>query len=146
MSFKQFFTESEIWKKYPNIEEQKHKDLVTLLSIESFQDIETVTDLKFWKDDGQLCIGCHINGVPISFWWLADFGTPGAAMIMDWFRNPNDPKCKKEVFGLLKFAIEQADDDADFYERLEKARKEASLEKNLDPETKENWKEIVRGL
>ena len=22
----------------------------------------------------------------------------------------------------------------------------ASLEKNLDPETKENWKEIVRGL
>ena len=63
-----------------------------------------VNELTCWYDDHLPCIGCRLNGVLLSIWWLS-VGTAGA------FYYPDSPKARDTIRTILADRIQQVEHD-----------------------------------
>lgn len=54
------------------VEDLSQEDFDVLAQIKQADDIKTCELISMWEDDHCPCVAVKINGVAVSFWWLAD--------------------------------------------------------------------------
>lgn len=143
-TFNKFITESVQWtrisadravKLFPVLSDIKRPGLKKLLLIEKPEDITSVENFTWWVDDHEECYGITINGVNVGFWWVDPV-----------LKNMFTKKNLKVIFAALREEIDRADEDVVTGPMMDEIRAEIEHIKELKPETKKHFGDILKEL
>jgi hypothetical protein len=153
ISFKNFISEKVEFRRmgpmsgrriYPMAEELSDRDLKTLLSIKTPDDIESIENASWWTDDSQHCFGIKINGVNVSFWYRDE-------QLKKYIENYADKgmgfSSRKIIFNTVRSEIERmAYLDKDNKKRVERIQNEIKRIDVLKPEAQNLFKGMIEEL
>ena len=109
-----------------NLETLPQKQQIAIIQINAPQRIKTISDIKTWVDDKEVCVSAKINGIELPFWWS------GASLVGHLMYSNVVPGAKQQVFEWIQEKIQTAYEEyEDFSNLVDKVRENEEVKANV---------------
>jgi uncharacterized protein YacL (UPF0231 family) len=124
-----------------NLETLPTKQQIKILQIQKPEDVKTISDIKVWIDDNEVCVSAKINDVELPFWWA------GASLVGHLMYGNTIPGAKKQIFEWLQEKIQTAyEEDENFSNVVDKFKQNQQIKSNVGPEVASKFNDIIDNI
>jgi|694.fasta_scaffold21700_4 hypothetical protein len=113
-----------------NLETLPQKQQIAIILIKRPEDIKTISEIKTWIDDREVCVSAKINGIELPFWWA------GPALVGHFMYGNFIPEAKQQIFEWLQEKINTTyDEDEKFSMLVDKIKENEQMKANVGAKT-----------
>lgn len=113
-----------------NLETLPQKQQIVIILIKRPEDIKSISEIKTWVDDREVCVSAKINGIELPFWWS------GPALVGHFMYGNTVPEAKQQIFEWLQEKVNTVyEEDEKFSKLVDKIKENEQIKANVGAKT-----------